>query len=443
MSELIPATVAKFGGSSMAKPETVGQIIENRPDQVIIVTSAPGTDENTNEKMTDTLYAYSSLLNKNDPRALIVLDEIVSRYDSLYSSLDSSDRSDLRDSVASALTSPFNKSEAYIVSRGEFFSALYLATLIGLEMEYPQIKFDKNGMVNRNETHAAIQHQVLSSNSNRLIIPGFFGEDEITGELMLLPRGGSDRTGALYASSFDWTYENWTDQDGIFSADPRIISTARFISELTRSEVREGAHGGSGVLQGDTIVDLNGSNLEVNVRNTFNLDNPGTKVLPSRHSNSSEPIVAVSGRKLISISVEDLGMADAKGYVARLVGRAAALGMSIEHMPAAQDAMSFTMHDETSTQQLDEFKTYATSQSISKGSRVEIQNKGVVYAVGESLRDPRIATKVLGKISLLLCSLGLSFDAVVSHPNSPSLAFLVHQEDILPVLVAIHEEFIK
>lgn len=442
MSELFSATVAKYGGTSMAHPEVVSGIIEDRPDQAIIITSAPGKDKDCDEKMTDTLYRYSKLIQADDPRALIVLDEIIGRYDSLYSSIDNSDRRDLRQTVADALTSPFHKTQDFIVSRGEFYSALYLATMTGLDMEYPEIKFGENGLVDRSATIVAIHRQVLSAKAGRLIIPGFYGEDK-NGQLKLLPRGGSDRTGALYAAAFDWTYENWTDQDGIFSADPKLISDARFIPELSRSEVREGAHGGSGVLQGDTIVDLNGSNLVTVVRNTFNEALPGTMVLPCRPGNPEQPIVAVSGRKLKSISIEDLGMADARGYVARLVLKAANLGMSIEHMPAAQDAISFTMHDETIEDQLAEFKDYAASHSISKGSKVEIQNKGVVYAVGEALRDPRVATRVLGKISLRLCSQGLSFDAVVSHPKSPSLAFLVRPEDVYPVQQAIHEDFIK
>ena len=81
------------------------------------------------------------------------------------------------------------------------------------------------------------------------LVPGFISSDKDTGEVTNLGRGGSDYTASIIAAAMDAdVLEIWTDVDGFMTADPRVISTAYPITELSYVEAMElcnfGAKGG-------------------------------------------------------------------------------------------------------------------------------------------------------------------------------------------------------
>jgi aspartate kinase len=293
---------------------------------------------------------------------------------------------------------------------------------------------------------------LFDDESKKIVLPGYYGFDG-QGLRHLLGNGGSDRTGALATVGLEeicrsnkhlLVYENWTDQDGIRSGNPRTITNTKVIDELTRTEVREGAHGGNEILQGDTIVDMNGCSAPIVIKNTFNPESAGTRVVTERHTSPYEgSVVAISGRPLTTISIEDLGMADRDGYLSYIMDEARDLGLSIEHMPAAQDAVTLTLHQEVETEALDEFISRLGKNLVSNHGKIESDKKGVVYLVGESLRDSITNAKTLGRASLLLSAKGIGIEAVISHPGSPSIALLVSQSDTNEVQQLIHQEFIE
>ena len=74
----------------------------------------------------------------------------------------------------------------------------------------------------------------------RVLVPGFISTDKATGEVTNLGRGGSDYTAAIIAAALDAdALEIWTDVDGFMTADPRVISTAYTINELSYVEATE------------------------------------------------------------------------------------------------------------------------------------------------------------------------------------------------------------
>lgn len=428
--------VAKFGGTSMAHPEVVASIIDTSPERQIIVASAPGRLEAGGPKVTDLLIDYAATADNT------VRDDILDRFKSVFEGLSPSIAASLIDELKRDLDDE-SKSDEEIVSRGEYFSAKALAARLGIQFVDASELFRFSGSAFDRQTTEHLISQRLGNLSvgQKIAVPGFYGKDQ-NGQVRLFERGGSDRHGAILSSTSGLTYENWTDVDGIFSADPRIVPSARVIDVLTRDEVREGAHGGAEVLQGDTIIDLNGSSVDVVIRNTFNPSAPGTKVVKSRDVLPYESAVAFSGRDDLSeITVNDMGMANTPGYVAHLLDYFGDLGLSVQHMPQAQDAFSITALAKTDAEQaaVQEFIKYAQHNLRTKTASVEVSAKGVVYAVGEALKDPRRRTAaqvhMLGEVLVR----GYSVEDVVSHRNSPSLAFLVCPEDVNPVLTAMHE----
>ncbi len=433
-------TVAKFGGTSMAQPELVADILEGRPDHQLVVVSAPGTDASSNVRVTDMLRDYSEVVKADDQAAVrSSRDAIIDRFDSVFNGLGTDARQELRQRANALLTPAHHDDDIYYMHLGETLSAWSFARMMEIQYVTPAVRFAGNGRLDRPKTLDAVRQQTADLR-RRAVVPGFFGNDPY-GRTWLLGHGGSDRTGALYAAARGWDYENWTDVDGIYSADPRIVDNTHLLSELSREEVREGAHGGTEVLMGETLVDLGSSGVVTTIKNTFNPDAPGTRIVRTREADQSSAIVAVSGRTdLVEISISDMGMANEPGYVDMLLKKFGRLGLSWQHMPTAQDSFSITTVPETAKQAaaVDEFIEFVRSNGLSSQATVEKSDKGVVYAVGERLRDPRVRSlTVMRIIDEILCH-AFSVEDTVSNRLSPSLAFLVQPEAVTPIIRAIH-----
>ncbi len=435
--------VAKFGGTSMAQPELPAGIVEKRPEQQEIVVSAPGVDELTSEKMTDTLIRYADTVIHDSPAQTTLKSEIIDRFDYMYALLGDDDRREMRQALALQLTPSSRDDKEYFVSRGEAFSAAYFAKLIGATCTSPALHFLGNGQLDRIGTADAIRKQIAGIDG-RVVIPGFFGTDKF-GRIWLLQRGGSDRSGAIYAAALGLDYENWTDVEGVYTAPPKKVPAAQPVAELTRHEVREGAHGGSGVLQGDTILDLDGSDTVTYVRSTLNPEGAYTKIVAdasqfeTRVLSLDHPVVAVSGRDdLVALHIDDMGMADSVGYSERIYKEMARLGLPYEHSPTAQDYLSLVFRQSRETMEgIETLADFAHDNLMSPSGTISIEETGAVYLVGEALRDRRTnqltLTRSLGHASVH----GFNIEPM-KNKLSPSLAFLTDRAAVDPLMRIFH-----
>ncbi|MCP4362175.1 MAG: aspartate kinase, partial [Chloroflexi bacterium] len=161
------------------------------------------------------------------------------------------------------------------------------------------------------------------------IVTGFIGatQDGIT---TTLGRGGSDYTGAILGQALQanevWI---WTDVDGVMSADPRLVTTAKSIATLSYREVSELAFYGAKVLHPKTMRPCVANNIPLRIKNTFNPDHPGTVIVPNGE-NGNGGIKAVTAIKNLSlITVEGTGMLGVPGIAARTFGAVAQGGHSV------------------------------------------------------------------------------------------------------------------
>jgi aspartate kinase len=113
------------------------------------------------------------------------------------------------------------------------------------------------------------------------VVTGFLGATE-TGETTLLGRGGSDLTAAVLGWALDAErVEIWSDVDGVMTADPRLVATARTLPRLSYAEATELARAGAKVLHPRTLEPLEGASIPVFVGNTLHPDRPGTWIGPA------------------------------------------------------------------------------------------------------------------------------------------------------------------
>jgi aspartate kinase len=149
-----------------------------------------------------------------------------------------------------------------------------------------------------------------------VIIAGFQGQS-MEGQITTLGRGGSDLTAIAMAAAIKADLcQIYTDVDGVYSADPRIVPLARKISEISYDEMLEMASSGSKVMQARSVEFAKKFNVIFEVRSSFN-DNPGTIV--KSETNSMEQVV-VRGVSLEKnqAKVTIAGVPDQPGVAARL-----------------------------------------------------------------------------------------------------------------------------
>jgi len=151
------------------------------------------------------------------------------------------------------------------------------------------------------------------------IVAGFQGFNRGTGDITTLGRGGSDTSAVALAAALDADVcEIYTDVDGVFSADPRVVPLARKIDRITSEEMLELAAAGAKVLYIRAVEYARRHGVLLHVRSSFN-NNEGTLVVSSRDGeNVEEPIITGVASDLSEAKVTVVGVPDIPGKAARI-----------------------------------------------------------------------------------------------------------------------------
>lgn len=127
-----------------------------------------------------------------------------------------------------------------------------------------------------------------------VVVTGFQGIDSL-GEIHTLGRGGSDTSGVALAIGLNADFcEIYTDVDGVYTADPRIVPEAHKLPEISFDEMLEMSSLGAGVLQPRSVEMAKTFNMPICVRSSFS-DNEGTMVKEEVEMKQLEQEVLVSG----------------------------------------------------------------------------------------------------------------------------------------------------
>ena len=217
----------------------------------------------------------------------------------------------------------------FIVARGERLSAHLLhAALVeaGVKAEYVDamelIKTD-DSFGGAAPDFAATERATRDRIGKRLargvvvVVPGFLGASA-SGYVATLGRGGSDLTATLLARSLRASHVTlWKDVAGFLTADPRIVSDAHVIPQLTPREAAELAYYGARVLHPRSLIPLGDRNIPVSIRPFANPDWPGTEI-STRRTLREYPVKAISSMSgLTLLTVTGNGMLGVPGIAAR------------------------------------------------------------------------------------------------------------------------------
>jgi aspartate kinase len=185
------------------------------------------------------------------------------------------------------------------------------------------------------------------------IVAGFQGVSQDTKDITTLGRGGSDTTAVALAAALNADVcEIYTDVDGIFTADPRIVPTAQQITRITSEEMLEMAASGAKVLHLRCVEYARRFSLPVHVRSSFN-HREGTWVtdLPGAEGEQMEqPIISGVAHDRSEAKITVVGVPDKPGKAAEIFEIVAAaeinLDMIVQNISAAATGLtdiSFTL----------------------------------------------------------------------------------------------------
>ena len=451
--------VLKFGGTSVGSVSSmlsVKKIVEAVDDKVIVVVSALGG-------ITDKLIGTSRMAASGNPAYEKEMKEIVNRHiEMVYTVIPAGHpREVLLDQVNELLSelkdifqgiylirdlSP--KTSATIVSYGERLSSIIVATLIDGARWYDSREFIKTEKKHN-------RHILDSELTNRLVreafleipkvalVPGFISSDKNTGEVTNLGRGGSDYTASIIAAALDADIlEIWTDVDGFMTADPRVISTAYPITELSYVEAMELCNFGAKVVYPPTIYPVCHKNIPILIKNTFNPEAPGT-IVKQEAEHSSKPIKGISSiNDTCLITMTGLGMVGVIGVNHRIFRTLAENGISVflVSQASSENSTSIGVRNEDAPLAC-EVLNEEFSKEIEMGEISPMKAEGglaTVAIVGENMKHtPGIAGKLFGTLGRN----GINVIACAQGASETNISFVVDGDSLRKTLNVIHDSF--
>jgi aspartate kinase len=163
---------------------------------------------------------------------------------------------------------------------------------------------------------------------NIVMLAGFQGETA-SGEITTLGRGGSDLTAIAMAAAIKADLcQIYTDVDGVYTCDPRVVKTAKKIEEISYEEMLEMASSGSKVMQSRSVEFANKFGVRFEVRNSMN-NNPGTIVKEETPGMESVVVRGVSlERNQAKVTIDDV--ADRPGISAAIFGAISQANITID-----------------------------------------------------------------------------------------------------------------
>ena len=451
--------VMKFGGTSVGSVDSilkVKQIVEAAEEPVIVVVSALGG-------ITDKLINTSQMAANGDAEYEKEYREIVNRHiEMVYTVIPAGEgRTVLLDKVnelLSELKDIFqgiylikdlsSKTSATIVSYGERLSSIIAATLIKGAVWYDSRNFIKTEKKHAkhildSELTTSLVKETFDEIPQVALVPGFISTDKNSGEVTNLGRGGSDYTASIIAASLNaGSLEIWTDVDGFMTADPRVISTAYTINELSYVEAMELCNFGAKVVYPPTIYPVCHKNIPILIKNTFNPEAPGT-IIKQEVDSGSKAIKGISSINDTSlITVTGLGMVGVIGVNFRIFKALAQNGISVFMVSQASSENSTSIgvrnHDAALACEVlnEEFAKEIEMGEISPV--VAEMNLATIAIVGENMKHtPGIAGKLFGTLGRN----GISVIACAQGASETNISFVVEAKSLRKSLNVIHDSF--
>ena len=448
--------VCKFGGTSVASAEQIKKvvdIVQSDESRKIIVVSAPGKRFSDDEKVTDLLIqlAETALQNKNIESPL---DAVLTRYRSIANDLGLDHtvieiiENDLRDRLQTSLEDQTLFTDT-IKAAGEDNNAKLIAAYfnhIGIKAHYACPR--ESGLL-VNERPARVQAlpegysqlEKLKEKDGIIVFPGFFGYTK-SGTLRTFNRGGSDITGSLVAAAVRAElYENFTDVDSVFAANPNVVEQPIAIDQMTYREMRELSYAGFSVFHDEALMPAFLRSVPVCIKNTNNPEAPGTMIVQDR-DHSTRPVIGIAADSgFTTLFVEKYLMNQEVGFGRRLLEILEDEGISFEHTPSGIDNMSVIIRnrfltDENKKKVIERIKQELCADDV----HFRETEYSMIVLVGEGMRHTK---GLAARAALAIARTDSNIEMINQGSSEVSLVFGVQKKDEDKILKGLYKEFFQ
>lgn len=452
--------VMKFGGTSVGTPESlqlVKSIVEAEEEPVIVVVSALGG-------VTDRLLLASDFAEKNNSGYKTLLEEIIQRHEVMIEKMipDPRDKSEITekihvlvDELRNILRGVFligdlsQKTSDKIVSYGEKLSSLIISKAIKDAKLFDATRFIKT---TRQFSHhipdLAYSNELIAKAFSELpkvaVVPGFISSGKDDDDITNLGRGGSDYTAAIIAAALNASLlEIWTDVDGFLTADPKIITSAYVIDELSFIEAIELCNFGAKVIYPPTIFPVYHKNIPIYLKNTFKADSEGTlikNIEPNPNGKIIKGISSISDTALITI--QGLGMVGVIGVNKRIFSALANNGISVflVSQASSENSTSIGIRSQDADLSIKVLsKEFAHEISMGSINPITVEyDLSTIAIVGQNMKHvPGIAGKFFGTLGRS----GISVVALAQGASETNISCVIEKVNLKKALNVIHDSF--
>lgn len=346
-----------------------------------------------------------------------------------------------------------SKSRDYVLSFGERLStSIVWGTLRDLGIDTQYYTGNEAGIVTNNNFGEATpllevtKRQVKKKIEPLLekgIVPVITGFIAATQDNVItsLGRGGSDYTATIIGASIRadeiWI---WTDVDGLMTFDPKILTCAKLIPELSFQEATEMTIFGAKSMHPKALEPAMEENIPVRIKNTFNPKNPGTLILDEQKIKRGEIVKAISLVKDVAlVNVSGAGMVGQPGTAAKIFQVLGDKNINILMISQSisEASISFIIHRNSLSKAFNVLNAALLDRGLIREVSVE-DDVCVVAAVGAGMKStPGVASRIFSVIARK----GINIRMIAQGSSELNISFVVKETEGVNAVRAIHEEF--
>jgi len=264
------------------------------------------------------------------------------------------------------------------------------------------------------------------------VVTGFLAKDD-KGSITTLGRGGSDLSATMIAASCKAEEAQvWKDVDGILTADPRIVKNARPVQNVTYDEAAELAYFGAQVLHPRAMQPCMKTGTPVLVKNSYNVDAPGTKIEQVlTAAKKSPPVRAITSKhKITLVDIISTRMLGQYGFLSEVFSIFARNNISVDMVATSEVSVSLTLD---TSYDLSEVK-----KELSKIASVDIKTgKAIVSIIGNVKRSSEILARAFRICQLI----GVTVQMVSQGASKVNISFIVNDNEAEEVVKSLHIDF--
>jgi aspartokinase/homoserine dehydrogenase 1 len=347
-----------------------------------------------------------------------------------------------------------NRTADIVAGFGELLSSQIIAVALKQKVSNSSFK-DSREVIKTNSnfgkanvdfdiTNTLISDYFKNNDFQVVLFPGFIASS-VDGNTTTLGRGGSDYTAAIIAAAVKAeVLEIWTDVNGMFTANPKIVKQAQPIETISYQEAMELSHFGAKVLYPPTIQPVLKDSIPIFIKNTFEPEVYGT-LISNHPAATNNPIKGISHIDNIALlTLEGSGMIGVAGSSKRLFEVLSNDSINVIFITQASSEHSICIG--ILNADADKAKT-----AIDKAFELEIaQNKiddcivekdlCIVALVGESMKNHQ---GISGKMFSTLGKNNVNIRAIAQGASERNISVVINEKDVKKALNTLHERFFE